>query len=167
MDGLKLVRPQEPPLDVQQVLDASAHLRISEFDLFQLAWERWTGQAAEESHLEPLFAAYMFQHSVPHWARHFAREVMACVEAGHLDRSAFGADRMRRREPFTNPGQPPTPAPVWVTAGLFGVFFMLILNTSYDPQTSAPIACETGPGMRTVSQIAYALSGNPMPACLR
>ena len=167
MDGLKLVRPQEPPVDVQQVLDASAHLRISEFDLFRLAWERWTGRDVDEQHLEQLFAKYMFQQSVPPWARHFAREVMTCVEAGQLDRSAFGADRMRRREPFSTPGHAPNPAPVWVTAGIFGVFFMLILNTSYDPQTSAPIACETGPGMRTISQIAYALSGNPIPNCLR
>lgn len=165
MDGLKLMRPQEPPVDVQQVLDASAHLRISEFDLFQLAWERWTGQVADEQRLEPLFAEYMFKQIVPVWARHFAREVMACVEAGHLDRSAFGADRMRSREPFQT--HTPSPAPVWVTAGIFAAFFMLILNTSYDAQTSAPIACETGPGMRTFSQIAYALSGNPIPNCLR
>ena len=56
---------------------------------------------------------------------------------------------------------------MWLTAGAFLVFFMLILNTKYDPQTSAPIACETGPGMRYVSQIAYAVSGNPIPECLR
>ena len=163
MDGLRLMRAQEPPEDVRCVLDASAHLHISEFDLFRLAWERWTGEVADEDRIEKPFADYMFRQIVPHWARHFARQVMACVEAGHLDRAIFGADRFRSREPFPAP----TRTPVWLTGGVFLVFFMLILSTNYDPQTSAPMACETGPGMRYMSQIAYALSGNPMPACLR
>lgn len=157
-----MLRSPEPPADVRLVLDAANHLRISEFDLFRLAWERWTGEAADEERLEPIFAAYMFRHVVPPWARHFAREVMACADAGTLERADFGADRMRRREPL-----PQSKAPVWVTAAIFGAFFMLILSTNYDPQTSAPIACETGPGMRTISQIAYTLSGQPMPDCLR
>lgn len=157
-----MLRPPEPPADVRMVVDAANHLRISEFDLFRLAWERWTGETADEERLEPIFAAYMFRHVVPPWTRHFAREVMACADAGTLDRANFGADRVRRREPL-----PQSKAPVWVTAAIFGMFFMLIVSMKYDPQTSAPLACETGPGMRTISQVAYTLSGQPMPDCLR
>lgn len=163
MDGLKLVGSQRPPEDVQQVLDASAYLRISEFDVFRLAWERWTGEIADERWLERIFADYMFKHVVPGWVRHFVREVMNRVAAGYLDRAEFGADRVRRREPFP----PPTRHQAWVPFAVFAAFFLVIVGMKQGPQAPGALACELGPGMRHLSFVAYTMSAQPLPKCLQ
>jgi small-conductance mechanosensitive channel len=143
------------------VIDAAAYLRIGEFDLFRLAWRRWSGEEADEKALERTFVAYMFHHVVPSWTRQFARDVLQRVREGRLDRREFGADRVRLREPLGRAN----PIYVWVTAAVFFVFFVVLLSTRYAPATRDPMACELGPGMRTFSEIAYALSGRAPPDC--
>ena len=158
---MTVLQSPDPPEDVRMVIDAAAYLRIGEFDLFRLAWRRWSGQDADEKALERTFVAYMFHHVVPGWARQFARDVLVRVREGRLDRREFGADRVKLREPIGRAN----PAYVWVTAAVFFVFFTLLLTTRHTPATDTPMACELGPGMRTFSQIAYLLSGRVAPDC--
>ena len=40
----------------------------------------------------------------------------------------------------------------------------MILNTTYDPQTSAPVAC-SGPGAKFFTDIAHAIAGTDPPPC--
>lgn len=80
--------------DVDSVLNATALLDITEWDFFNLAYNRWHGEPAAQSVMEPIFAAYMFNDIVPLWARHFARLVERLYRRGLLDRRALGIDRV-------------------------------------------------------------------------
>ena len=89
--------------DVDSVLNATALLDITEWDFFNLAYNRWHGEPAGEGVMEPIFAAYMFKDIVPLWARHFARLVERLYRRGVLDGRALGIEplpssaRMARR----------------------------------------------------------------------
>ncbi len=80
--------------DIDSVLTATALLDITEWDFFNLAYNRWHGEPAAEGIMEPIFAAYMFNDVVPLWARHFARLVERLYQRGVLDRQALGIDRL-------------------------------------------------------------------------
>jgi hypothetical protein len=80
--------------DVDSVLNATALLDITEWDFFNLAYNRWHGEPAGEGVMEPIFAAYMFKDIVPLWARHFARLVERLYRRGVLDRQALGIERL-------------------------------------------------------------------------
>ena len=80
--------------DVDSVLTATALLDITEWDFFNLAYNRWHGEPAAEGVMEPIFAAYMFNDVVPLWARHFARLVERLYRRGVLDRRALGVNRL-------------------------------------------------------------------------
>jgi len=80
--------------DIDSVLNATALLDITEWDFFNLAYDRWHGEAAKDGIMEPIFAAYMFNDVVPLWARHFARLVERLYRRGALDRQALGVDRL-------------------------------------------------------------------------
>ena len=80
--------------DVDSVLTATALLDITEWDFFNLAYNRWHGEPAAATVMEPIFAAYMFNDVVPLWARHFARLVERLYRRGVLDRRALGVDRL-------------------------------------------------------------------------
>ncbi len=100
--------------DARRVVLAATLLRIREFDLFSLAWRRWYGAPGTERDIERHFVAYMFRREVPSWVRQYCREVVAQAKAGPLDRRAFGAEAVPRREP------PPMPVgdPYVAVAGL-------------------------------------------------
>ena len=142
-----MFQPPDPPEDVRLVIDAAAHLRIGEFDLFRLAWQRWSGRDADEKALERTFVAYMFHHVVPSWARQFAREVMAAVSEGRLDRRAFGADGVKLREPIGRGN----PAYLWLTALVFFVFFR------FSPDDSSYPGDRYADGLRVGARDAYLL----------
>jgi hypothetical protein len=78
------------PKDVLDVLAASSLLQITEFQLFELAYERWFGRKAQETELEPCFARYMFASLAPFWVRSYCREVSIAESAGPLDPRDFG-----------------------------------------------------------------------------
>lgn len=80
--------------DVDSVLTATALLDITEWDFFNLAYDRWHGEPAGEGVMEPIFAAYMFNDVVPLWARHFARLVERLYRRGVLDRRTLGVSRL-------------------------------------------------------------------------
>lgn len=93
--------------DARAARAAAVVLRISEYDLFRLAFESWSGRPAEDRDLEPVFVAFLFDHGMPHWVRHFARRVLGAAEAGTLDRVALGADRYKRVVPLHPRARPP------------------------------------------------------------
>lgn len=76
--------------DIVAVLDASAALEITEFRLFQLAFEDWYGKSAKLEFMERQFAAYMFAQYVPTWVRHFSRKILKLQSEGSLDPNSFG-----------------------------------------------------------------------------
>ncbi len=80
--------------DVDSVLNATALLDVTEWDFFNLAYDRWHGGPADQGIMESIFAAYMFNDVVPLWARHFARLVERLYRRGLLDRRALGVERL-------------------------------------------------------------------------
>lgn len=76
--------------DLVAVLDASSALEITEFRLFELAFQDWHGRKADARRMEKYFAAYMFANQVPGWVRHFARKILKLQAEGRLDPRAFG-----------------------------------------------------------------------------
>ena len=90
--------------DVDSVLNATALLDITEWDFFNLAYDRWHGEPAEEGIMEPIFAAYMFNDVVPLWARHFARLVERLNRRGVLDRRALGVERLQSSRQMVSRG---------------------------------------------------------------
>lgn len=90
--------------DIDSVLTATALLDITEWEFFNLAYNRWHGKPAEDGLMEPIFAAYMFNDVVPLWARHFARLVERLYRRGVLDRRALGVDRLPSSRQMVNRG---------------------------------------------------------------
>ena len=78
------------PEDTRDVLAASSLLQITEFHLFELAFERWFGRKAREGELEACFARYMFACRAPFWVRQYCREVETKENEGSLDPREFG-----------------------------------------------------------------------------
>ena len=75
---------------VADVLEASALLQITEFELFRIAWRRWHGRAITDRDLERYYLPYMFRSQVPLWVRQLARQVIAEAEASRLDPASYG-----------------------------------------------------------------------------
>ena len=78
------------PQDTLDVLAASALLQITEYQLFELAYERWFGRRAQESELEAFFVRYMFAFQAPFWVRNYCRDVSLADRGGALDPRDFG-----------------------------------------------------------------------------
>lgn len=76
--------------DTREVLAASSLLEITEFHLFELAYQRWFGRQGKERELEAWFARYMFAARAPFWVRQFCREVATMDSRGALDPLEFG-----------------------------------------------------------------------------
>lgn len=92
------------PPDVEEVLQATAELDITEYELFHLAYARWHGERAEEKVLEGHFVGYMFHGVVPPWVRHFARLVHSLNERGELDRVELGVRMLPRTRQMVRRG---------------------------------------------------------------
>ncbi len=84
--------------EIQRVLDTSAILEITEFEVFRLSYDRWFGSAANDDLIEPYFCDYMFRMVVPSWVNHFTRKVMRLYQEGRLDPAAYGINP----KPFSN-----------------------------------------------------------------
>lgn len=78
--------------DVQAVLNTSAMLEITEFEVFRLAYRDWFGRRPADATIEPFFTEYMFDDVVPGWVRHFTRRVAGLARQGALDPRSFGID---------------------------------------------------------------------------
>lgn len=150
-----------------EVAEASARLDLGEFELFGLAHRRWFGRAAAPAQLERTFAAYMFHGTVPPWVRHYAREILRADPADPKAARRLGLDRLPSPAPAPRHGKA-------IVAAAFVVFLLLftvILNTTYDPATSAPIPARPlscaggGPGLVALENLAYAFAGRERPSC--
>jgi len=91
--------PSPAPGDVQIVVKAARLLRIREFEIFRLAYQRWYGRRAADTDLEPVFANYLFREEAPCWVRHFTRSVIDASRQGRLDPTQFGLPPRARSEP--------------------------------------------------------------------
>jgi hypothetical protein len=101
--------------DAGRVEFAASLLQISEFRFFKIAYFRWFGRNIDESSLEYIFDDFMFENIVPHYVRHFAREVLSLFEKGTLDPKQFGINR-------------PAPTPELRSAGIgYTVMLFVIL----------------------------------------
>ncbi len=76
--------------DVQAVLNTSALLEITEFEVFCIAYRDWFGRQAAEHIIEPYYTNYMFNEVVPAWVRHFTRLVLQLASEGRLEPQRFG-----------------------------------------------------------------------------
>ena len=156
-------RQQAPePGDSRDVTVAAGRLGLTEFDFFRLCYRRWFGRMPDERALEQAFAAFMFRGHVPPWVRAATRQVLAADRAGTLDAEAYGAGRFRER------ATPPPRGRLYVAAAaaVWLVLFAMLLDTRYDPQTSAPSpACTAAGGSPLVTQWALLISGRPPPDC--
>lgn len=69
--------------DTQQVVEAAAILNVSEFRLFELAYQDWYGVNARDNKLDAVYIPYIMCGQIPHWLRHFVRKtLLLCEEAG-------------------------------------------------------------------------------------
>ena len=68
-----------------EVARAANILQVGEFQLLQLAYRSWHSTDLPEALVAQLFTSYMLQNEVPHWARHYARDILARDERGELD----------------------------------------------------------------------------------
>ena len=89
---------ETPPRDMALVNRAAEAAAVSEFDLFQAAWQQWHGSKPEAKRLEPVFARYLGDGKAPGFVRHYARRVLDAALAGEIDPVAFGLVGYRRRE---------------------------------------------------------------------
>jgi len=147
--------------DLRLVMEAAGLLHIREFDLFRLAWRRWSGNAPNEKALERHFVGYMFRQTLPPWVRHFCREVLAQEAADRLDPAAFGVQRTARREAPVRVGH----LFLGVTLAVLLLLYPVLAQMAGKSRTSESLACEAGPGMQVFAELAHALAGRPAPAC--
>lgn len=83
-----LLHPDREELENgERVLIARAAniLQVGEFQLLQLAYREWFGHDLPEAKVSQLFTSYMLHDAVPHWARHYARQIIELDDQGRLD----------------------------------------------------------------------------------
>lgn len=83
-----LLHPDQEELenaDRREVGRAANILQVGEFQLLQLAYREWHEEDLPEALVDRLFYDYMIYDDVPHWARHYARQVLRLDETGRLD----------------------------------------------------------------------------------
>ena len=82
-----LIQPDKDELDKmdrREVGRAANILQIGEFQLLQLAYREWHDEDLPESQVDSLFNAYMINSEVPHWARHYARQIIRLEKSGRI-----------------------------------------------------------------------------------
>lgn len=94
-------REEEEMAERSVVIQAANLLQVGEFQLLQLAYRDWYGEALPEAMVSDLFTAYMLRNEVPSWARHYARKIIALDDRHALDDSdpayhAFDAEYRTR-----------------------------------------------------------------------
>lgn len=78
-------REENEDADRREVVRAANILQIGEFQLLQLAYWEWHDEELPKSLIDRLFYDYMIHDDVPHWARHYARQILRLEETGRLD----------------------------------------------------------------------------------
>lgn len=71
-----LAKPDPPTFaDARSVTAAAARLHVSEFEIFQIAYQQWFGREASEGFLLSAFQQYLTHTTIPMWVRHFTRNL--------------------------------------------------------------------------------------------
>ena len=60
-------------------------LEISEFEVFETAYQAWYQETADVTRLERIFADYMFDEVVPFWVRQFTRTTLEAHDGWRCD----------------------------------------------------------------------------------
>jgi hypothetical protein len=68
-----------------EVTRAANLLQVGEFQFLQLAYKEWFSEEMPEPRCNSLFMGYMLYDKVPHWARHYARRILALYREGTLN----------------------------------------------------------------------------------
>ena len=76
--------------DVYDVLESAALLDITEFRLFQIAYNWSFGATVPEEQIEAHFIPYMFEKVVPSWVKSFTSQVLQMESDGGVDPEVFG-----------------------------------------------------------------------------
>jgi len=148
--------------DARKVAEAATALGLREFDFLRLAYRRWFGAQPTEAELEAFFGPYMLHGIVPPWARHLSREVLECRRKGSLGADAFDAHRYRERL-----ARHPRGRMYVAMAAAWLVLFAALLDTRYDPGTSAPMpACAASPAGRLAVIWTHWFAGRAVPSCV-
>ena len=102
--------------EIQEVLDTSALLEITEFEVFRIAYAGWFGKPASDPVIEPFFTDYMFHDAVPIWVRHFTRRVLSLSREGRLEPGELGIPASEHHPRATGKGiRYLLVAVIWVT----------------------------------------------------
>jgi len=83
-----LLRPDQEELENGErllVAKAANILQVGEFQLLQLAYRDWHNKDLPESLVSVLFKSYMLRNEVPHWARHYARNIIDADAKGAIN----------------------------------------------------------------------------------
>lgn len=67
--------------DAEVIVKVADSLSISEFKLFQVAYEDWYQHAVSEREIERHFVRYLFKQEAPSWVRHYARNKEREIES--------------------------------------------------------------------------------------
>ncbi len=102
--------------DMRDVVNAAALLRVSEFEVFRLAYREWFGQLAADSEIDIIFGHYLSQSVVPVWVRNFTRKIDRLNDEKRLDVSEFGI-------------QPPPSSPRMVAVGSIALVAIVMIVT--------------------------------------
>ena len=124
--------------DLQGVVRVAALLRVSEFEVFRLAYRQWFGQLPREPALKAPFQVYLCSATVPAWVRAFVRQVLSLQREGRLDPGAFGIQ----------PQPPATPASILTGIVAFLALCLvvaLMVALVVDLQVSLPVRCTLPP----------------------
>lgn len=66
------------------VAHAANLLQVGEFQVLQLAYKDWYGEDMPGPLIDRIFHSYMLYNEVPHWARQYARKIVALESRGML-----------------------------------------------------------------------------------
>jgi hypothetical protein len=78
--------------DVRHVSETARVLRISEFEIFRLAYRFWYQRELGAVVLNEAFVDYLHHQKVPSWVRDFCRRVLNLAAVGQLRPRDFGVD---------------------------------------------------------------------------
>ncbi len=149
------------PSDCGAVVTAAEALGIREYDLFRLAFRRWSGREPDGNALERTFVAYMFHQRVPPCVRHLSREILQLKGSGTLRPGAFGVAAFERRQPLPRLGRFS-----WrLAAGAIVVLFLMSLDVSYMRDRSIPLGCPGATGSMFFDRLARIFISDSDLAC--
>jgi hypothetical protein len=78
--------------DAEAMSFVAGLLDISEFRLFEIAYENWFGGEASKKTVEGFFGRYLKSGCIPFWLRNMVRTIICAYQQGNLTPSRFGID---------------------------------------------------------------------------